>query len=130
MKTVKLLKERNGDPVGGKVTLPDDVANDLVATGVATADLGVTTPKAAEPVTVPPVAPVVPKAEYDHLKNEFDSVQKGHAELQKAHDALTAVAKEFEADNAALEADNKKLADEVKGLKAELAKKVAVEKKP
>lgn len=112
MKTVKLLKDRGGDKKGGRITVPDDVAADLVKSGTATADLG---GPAAESAAPAPVVPTVPKAEHDELK--------------AAHDALKAASAEIEAENAELEADNKKLADEVKGLKAELAKKAAAEKK-
>jgi hypothetical protein len=113
MKTVRLLKDRGGDKKGGRITVPDDVAAELVKSGTATADLG---GPAVESVAPAPVAPTVPKAEYDTLLAE--------------HESLKAVSKEFEAEAVELEADNKKLAEEVKGLKAELAKKAAPEKKP
>lgn len=113
MKTVRLLKDRGGDKKGGRITVPDDVAADLVKSGTATADLG---GPAAESAAPAPVVPTVPKAEYDALLAE--------------HEPLKAAAKELEAENAEYEAENKKLADEVKGLKAELAKKAAAEKKP
>lgn len=96
MKTVKLLKDRGGDKKGGRVTLPDEVADDLVKSGIAAPDAGDPPPAKAAP------AATVPKAEYD---------------------ALRGAATELEAENAEYAAENKKLADELKALKADLAKK-------
>lgn len=96
MKTVKLIKDRGGDKAGGRITVPDATADDLIAKGVATAD-AVEAPKAAP---VPVVAPTVPQSEYDALKAKYDDLAKSAAEL---------------------DAENKELADENKKLREQLA---------
>lgn len=110
LKTVRLLKERNGERPGALLTLPKGMTDELVRDGIATDRLEappVAGPKLAAQ-SLPVYGPVVPQPAHDALKKDYEDLKKDALELDEEHRKLRT---EFEALKAAHDALKKENAE-------------------